>query len=61
MQMIWDSLLHLLNDCPLIDELGETLEQLLNPESDTTPDRPNSARRGHSAGPVFRQRRQTTT
>jgi hypothetical protein len=65
MQMIWDSLLHLFNECSLIDELGETFEQILNPESNAEIDRPNSAasaKRGRSAGPpVFRQRRQTTS
>jgi hypothetical protein len=63
MQMIWDSLLQLLKSCPLIDELGETFEELMfaDPELVTT-DRPLNTKRGHSAGPpVFRQRRQTTS
>lgn len=58
MQMIWDSLLHLLNNCSFIDELGDTIAELRFGDASLSTGRST----GGSAGvPVFRQRRQTTS
>jgi hypothetical protein len=58
MQMIWDSLLHLLNNCDLIDELGETLAELIFADPELSNEKTEKC---DVIRPIFRQRRQTTS
>ncbi|CAD5226350.1 unnamed protein product [Bursaphelenchus xylophilus] len=51
MDMIWETLLHLLRNCEQVDELGQSLAKLCNSPSNPTPRR---ARRGHSVEPPMR-------